>query len=136
MVGYKKDDHKTELLAQLHKARRFLRGALKVKGIRVANLAKLVADSGAGWADGITAHLGAYQEMVAGLITEIPARLAEKANDDALHANSGSKRPGDTWDGRGAKYQRRGGGHHGRDDGRRGRGSGERFRTGHRHYNY
>ena len=48
-------------------------------------MTKVVADSVAGWADAIIAHLGAYQEMVAALIEDIPGRLAESSTNEALN---------------------------------------------------
>ena len=142
MVGYVKEDHKKELLIQLHKSRRFIKGAMKIRGVRVVNMAKVVADSGAGWADPIIAHLGAYQEMVAALIADIPCRLAESStsgalNDSRREKEGASKRKmEDEMPGPSGKYLRHGGshgGHGGHGGGRRGGRYGGRPWPGH-HY--
>ena len=82
MPGYEKTQHTSSLLSQLHHSRRAIKDIMASKGIknvRAANMAKLVADSGSGWADASTPNIGTYQELVAAIIAEIPGRLGEKA---------------------------------------------------------
>ncbi len=66
----------------------FMKYTLKTKGVRVANMAKIVADISAGWADAVVANIGAYHAggRFAALITEIPGRLAEKPMAGAVEA--------------------------------------------------
>ncbi len=115
MVGYTKENQRQELMATIHKARRYLKYIVKAKGVRVANMATVVADSSAGWADSILAHIGAYQEVVAALVTEIPGRLAERAVANAqVEAGGGSgggqKRKVSTGGPAGKRHYRGGGG--------------------------
>ncbi len=99
MVGYSKGGHIPETLATIHHVRRQLKDTLatmKIKTTRVANLAKTVAESSAGWATPTTPNIGTYQQMVDKLSKDIPDRLAEKATQKgrALTTGSSSPRPG------------------------------------------
>ncbi len=59
--------------------------------MRVANLGKVVAKGNMGWWDAIIVNIGAYQDMEAVLISDIPGRLAIKAVAGAAIRAAGSR---------------------------------------------
>ena len=101
MVGYNKEHHVSDQLSSLHRTRRSIKDLLAslMISVRVANLAKAVSCSTAGWASPTTPHIGTYQKIVEAILTEIRARLVEKeATSPPAHLSQegyqGGLRPG------------------------------------------